>query len=149
MLAAVKKGRAVNEAEIPPPVATGAPSAAPRPAVPHRPAPPVPSPPGPAASDQQGESEAAPPPPLPEIITPSSEEEQSSSSSSTPLALSSVPSPEEPTEEPAVQPQTSPTGTCLHCVSQQERHLKDRQKHFIWYAWCPRWFLFLFQNRKT
>uniref|UniRef100_A0A669F5S0 Coiled-coil and C2 domain containing 1B n=1 Tax=Oreochromis niloticus TaxID=8128 RepID=A0A669F5S0_ORENI len=45
MLAAVKKGRSVNEAEIPPPVATGAPSTDPRPAVPARPAPPVPSPP--------------------------------------------------------------------------------------------------------
>uniref|UniRef100_A0A7N8YI60 Coiled-coil and C2 domain-containing protein 1B n=1 Tax=Mastacembelus armatus TaxID=205130 RepID=A0A7N8YI60_9TELE len=37
MLAAVKKGKPVNEAEIPPPVATGAQSAAPRPTVPARP----------------------------------------------------------------------------------------------------------------
>nr|XP_046263639.1 coiled-coil and C2 domain-containing protein 1B isoform X2 [Scatophagus argus] len=96
MLAAVKKGRPVNEAEIPPPVATGASSAAPRPAVPQRPAPPVPPPPESTSSDQQGQ-------PAPEIITPSSEEEQSSSS--TPPTLNSVPSPEEPTQ-PAAQPQT-------------------------------------------
>lgn len=87
MLAAVKKGRPVNEAEIPPPVATGAPSAAPSPAVPQRPPPPVPSPPQstPAESDQAA---------VPEIVTPSSEEEQSSSS--TLPTLSSVQSPEEP-----------------------------------------------------
>uniref|UniRef100_A0A669EKJ9 Coiled-coil and C2 domain-containing protein 1B n=1 Tax=Oreochromis niloticus TaxID=8128 RepID=A0A669EKJ9_ORENI len=58
MLAAVKKGRSVNEAEIPPPVATGAPSTDPRPAVPARPAPPVPSPPQPS---QSRESEATSP----------------------------------------------------------------------------------------
>lgn len=85
MLAAVKKGRAVNEAEIPPPVATGAPSAAPSPAVPQRPPPPVPSPPGstPSESDQAT---------VPEIITPSSEEKQSSSS--TLPTLSSAASPQ-------------------------------------------------------
>ncbi|XP_068557917.1 coiled-coil and C2 domain-containing protein 1B isoform X2 [Cebidichthys violaceus] len=101
MLAAIKKGRPVNEAEIPPPVATGAPSAASRPAVPHRPAPPVPSPSEPTPSDQQGE------PAVPEILTPSSEEEQSSSAALP--TLSTVPSPEEQTEEAVVQPQTSPT----------------------------------------
>uniref|UniRef100_A0A8C9X0G4 Coiled-coil and C2 domain containing 1B n=1 Tax=Sander lucioperca TaxID=283035 RepID=A0A8C9X0G4_SANLU len=81
MLAAVKKGRPVNEAEIPPPVATGAPSSASNPAVPRRPPPPVPSPPETTPSDQQGEAEATmpPPPAVPEILTPSSEEEQSSS----------------------------------------------------------------------
>ncbi|KAM9349300.1 coiled-coil and C2 domain-containing protein 1B [Symphorus nematophorus] len=99
MLTAVKKGRPVNEAEIPPPVATGAPSAASRPAVPRRPPPPVPSPPEPAPPSEQQE------PAVPEIVTPSSEEEPSSSSSTAP-PLSSVPSPEEPTEEPAAQPQT-------------------------------------------
>uniref|UniRef100_A0A8D3ALJ2 Coiled-coil and C2 domain-containing protein 1B n=1 Tax=Scophthalmus maximus TaxID=52904 RepID=A0A8D3ALJ2_SCOMX len=61
MLAAVKKGRPVNEAEIPPPVSTGAPSAAssaaPRPAAPKRPAPPVPPRPEPTPSAQQEESE--------------------------------------------------------------------------------------------
>uniref|UniRef100_A0A4W6FSE8 Coiled-coil and C2 domain-containing protein 1B n=1 Tax=Lates calcarifer TaxID=8187 RepID=A0A4W6FSE8_LATCA len=62
MLVAVKKGRTVNEAEIPPPVATGAPSAAPRPTVPTRPPPPVPSRPESAPSDQQEESEATSPP---------------------------------------------------------------------------------------
>uniref|UniRef100_A0A8C4IY54 Coiled-coil and C2 domain containing 1B n=1 Tax=Dicentrarchus labrax TaxID=13489 RepID=A0A8C4IY54_DICLA len=71
MLAAVKKGRPVNEAEIPPPVATGAPSGASRPAAPQRPPPPVPSPPESSPSDQ---------PAAPEIVTPSSEGEQSSSS---------------------------------------------------------------------
>uniref|UniRef100_A0AAX7T1G4 DM14 domain-containing protein n=1 Tax=Astatotilapia calliptera TaxID=8154 RepID=A0AAX7T1G4_ASTCA len=71
MLGAVKKGRPVNEAEIPPPVAIGAPSAAPRPAVPARPAPPVPSPPQPS---QSRESEATSPqsPAAPDVITPSS-----------------------------------------------------------------------------
>lgn len=103
MLAAVKKGRPVNEAEIPPPVATGAPSTASRPAVPQRPAPPVPSAPESTPEGQPGESEATPP----EIITPSSEEEQSSSS--TLPALSSIPSPEEPTEEPADQRRTIQT----------------------------------------
>uniref|UniRef100_A0A3B4Z2T5 Coiled-coil and C2 domain-containing protein 1B n=1 Tax=Seriola lalandi dorsalis TaxID=1841481 RepID=A0A3B4Z2T5_SERLL len=83
MLAAVKKGRPVNEAEIPPPVATGA--SAPRPAVPARP---------------QEESEATTPTPsVPEIVMPTSEEEQSSST--TAPSLSSVPSPEEQREEPA------------------------------------------------
>ncbi|XP_054479145.1 coiled-coil and C2 domain-containing protein 1B isoform X2 [Anoplopoma fimbria] len=105
MLAGVKKGRPVNEAEIPPPVATGAPSAASQPAAPHRPAPPVPSHPERTPPDQQGESEATPA--VPQIVTPSSEEEQSSSATSP--TLSSVPSPEEQTEEPAVQRQTSPT----------------------------------------
>uniref|UniRef100_A0A8C3B435 Coiled-coil and C2 domain-containing protein 1B n=1 Tax=Cyclopterus lumpus TaxID=8103 RepID=A0A8C3B435_CYCLU len=78
MLAGIKKGRPVNEAEIPPPVATGAQSAASQPAVPHRPAPPEPT-----SSDQQGESEATPA--VPEILTPSSEEEHSSSATLPPL----------------------------------------------------------------
>lgn len=105
MLAAAKKGRPVNEGEIPPPVAAGAPSAAPKPAVPKRPAPSVPSPSESTHSDQQGHSEATPlPPAVPEIITPSSEEEQSSSAALP--TLSSVSSPEEPIEETANQPQT-------------------------------------------
>uniref|UniRef100_A0A665XCE4 Coiled-coil and C2 domain-containing protein 1B n=1 Tax=Echeneis naucrates TaxID=173247 RepID=A0A665XCE4_ECHNA len=75
MLAAVKKGRPVNEAEIPPPVATG--TSASRPPVPARPAPPVPSPP----SDQQEGSEATTPPPaIPEIVASVSEEEPTTSS---------------------------------------------------------------------
>uniref|UniRef100_A0AAX7ULY3 C2 domain-containing protein n=1 Tax=Astatotilapia calliptera TaxID=8154 RepID=A0AAX7ULY3_ASTCA len=98
MLGAVKKGRPVNEAEIPPPVAIGAPSAAPRPAVPARPAPPVPSPPQPS---QSRESEATSPqsPAAPDVITPSSEEEQSSSAALS--TLSSLPSPQEQTDEEA------------------------------------------------
>ncbi|XP_059201384.1 coiled-coil and C2 domain-containing protein 1B isoform X2 [Centropristis striata] len=88
MLAAVKKGRPVSEAEIPPPVATGASS---HPAVPHRPAPPVPSPPEPTPSDLQEEA-TTPPPAIPEIVTPTSEEEHSSATVPT---LSAVSSPEE------------------------------------------------------
>lgn len=104
MLAAVKKGRSVNEAEIPPPVATGAQSAAggaqsdaPAPSVPLRPPPPVPSPPESGPSEQPVESVA-------DIVTPNSEEEQSSSS--TQATVSSVPSPAEPPEEPADRPPT-------------------------------------------
>uniref|UniRef100_A0A8D3BKF3 Coiled-coil and C2 domain-containing protein 1B n=1 Tax=Scophthalmus maximus TaxID=52904 RepID=A0A8D3BKF3_SCOMX len=113
MLAAVKKGRPVNEAEIPPPVSTGAPSAAssaaPRPAAPKRPAPPVPPRPEPTPSAQQEESEAATlPPAVPKIVTPTSKEEQSSTTSTTtttttPL-LSSAPSPEEQAQKPAFPP---------------------------------------------
>ncbi|KAI3374691.1 hypothetical protein L3Q82_021263 [Scortum barcoo] len=94
MVAAVKKGKPVNEAEIPPPVASGAPSTTSRPAVPQRPAPPVPSPPESTSEDQMGESAAT----STEIITPTSEEE--SSSSSTLPTPSSVASPEEPADEP-------------------------------------------------
>ncbi|XP_058478525.1 coiled-coil and C2 domain-containing protein 1B isoform X2 [Solea solea] len=108
MLTDLKKGRSVSEAEIPPPVATGAPSTASRPTVPARPAPPVPSHPESTPSDQQEEPEAtAPPPGVPEIITPTTEEEQSSSTA-TPH-LSCVPSPEEQPEEPALLLQTSHT----------------------------------------
>ncbi|XP_026169274.1 coiled-coil and C2 domain-containing protein 1B isoform X2 [Mastacembelus armatus] len=91
MLAAVKKGKPVNEAEIPPPVATGAQSAAPRPTVPARPPPPVPTP-----SDQQVESEATTPPPaVAQTVTPTSEQQ----SSSTII--------EEQAQEPAQVPQSS------------------------------------------
>uniref|UniRef100_A0A665XBZ3 Coiled-coil and C2 domain-containing protein 1B n=1 Tax=Echeneis naucrates TaxID=173247 RepID=A0A665XBZ3_ECHNA len=82
MLAAVKKGRPVNEAEIPPPVATG--TSASRPPVPARPAPPVPSPP----SDQQEGSEATTPPPaIPEIVASVSEEEPTTSSTTKSMLL--------------------------------------------------------------
>ncbi|KAM4728396.1 coiled-coil and C2 domain-containing protein 1B isoform 2-T2 [Anableps anableps] len=88
MIAAVKKGKPVNESEIPPPVATGAPSATSRPTVPARPAPPIPSRP-------DGETETtALPTAVPDAITPSSEEERSSSTSVP--TLSNLPSPEEP-----------------------------------------------------
>ncbi|XP_041804284.1 coiled-coil and C2 domain-containing protein 1B isoform X2 [Chelmon rostratus] len=113
MVAAVKKGRPVNEAEIPPPVATGAQSSASHPAVPQRPAPPVPSPPESTPSDEQGRS-------VPEVITPSSEEEQSSSTLPT---LSSVPSPEELTEEPADPSQTDANEAT-------KRMLLERQKEY-------------------
>lgn len=113
MLGAVKKGRAVNEAEIPPPVAIGAPSAAPRPAVPARPAPPVPSPPQPS---QSRESEATSPqsPAAPDVITPSSEEEQSSSAALS--TLSSLPSPQEQTDEEAADVSQSDGQFLLSCT---------------------------------
>ncbi|XP_036938809.1 coiled-coil and C2 domain-containing protein 1B isoform X4 [Acanthopagrus latus] len=110
MLAAVKKGRPVNEAEIPPPVATGAPSAASRPAVPQRPAPPVPSRPESSPSDEKEKL-------VPEIVTPSSEEEQSATSAHP--TLSSVPSP----EEPAGQPQTDAN-------EESKAMLIERQKEY-------------------
>lgn len=78
MLASLKKGRSVNEAEIPPPVATGASRSQPS----LRRPPPVPQH---APPDQQGEPEAA---------EPIKEEECSSSSSSAALStLGSLPSP--------------------------------------------------------
>ncbi|XP_051262179.1 coiled-coil and C2 domain-containing protein 1B isoform X5 [Dicentrarchus labrax] len=113
MLAAVKKGRPVNEAEIPPPVATGAPSGASRPAAPQRPPPPVPSPPESSPSDQ---------PAAPEIVTPSSEGEQSSSSALP--ALSSVPSPEEQAEEPADQPQTDANEATKTLLLERQKEYK-------------------------
>ncbi|XP_041659652.1 coiled-coil and C2 domain-containing protein 1B isoform X2 [Cheilinus undulatus] len=113
MLAAVKKGRAVNEAEIPPPVATGAPSAPSRPAVPQRPPPPIPSPLEPTPADKQGESS--------EVVTPSSEEEKSSSSAVP--DQSNVPTPEEPAEETAKQPQTDAN-------EETKRMLLERQKEY-------------------
>ncbi|XP_054870313.1 coiled-coil and C2 domain-containing protein 1B isoform X2 [Amphiprion ocellaris] len=100
MLAAVKKGRPVNEAEIPPPVATGAPSAAPRPVVPARPPPPVPLPPEPTQQEESSTTTLA----VPTVVTPSSEDEQSSLP-----AVSSLPSPEENTEEAADGSQTGQT----------------------------------------
>ncbi|TKS79578.1 Coiled-coil and C2 domain-containing protein 1B [Collichthys lucidus] len=117
MLAAVKKGRPVNEAEIPPPVATGAPSAAAasRPAVPPRPPPPVPSPPASTPPDQQGQA-------VPEIVTPSSEEEQSSFS--TVQTLSSIPSPEEPTKKPAGPPLTDASDSTRTMLLERQKEYK-------------------------
>lgn len=105
MIAAVKKGKAVHESEIPPPVATGDPSSASRPPVPKRPAPPIPSRPDP---DQQGEAEITSLPTAEsDVITPSSEEEPSSSFTVT--TLGNTPSPEEPSVETADLTKTSPT----------------------------------------
>lgn len=95
MLAAVKKGRSVNEAEIPPPVATGAPSVAPAPFVATQPSPPEPSP---TSNSSESSPVDQPAQSLPEIVTPSSEEEQPSSSS-LPVPRP-VPTPEEPGEQP-------------------------------------------------
>ncbi|XP_053293559.1 coiled-coil and C2 domain-containing protein 1B isoform X1 [Pleuronectes platessa] len=123
MLAALKRGRPVDEAEIPPPVATGAQRDAPRPAVPARPAPPVPS--SPESPDQPEESDATTPPPAaPEVVTPTSDEEQSSSA--TPSHLSSAPSPEEHTEEPALVPQTGQTAA----AAATKALLLERQNEF-------------------
>ncbi|XP_041849243.1 coiled-coil and C2 domain-containing protein 1B isoform X3 [Melanotaenia boesemani] len=105
MLADVKKGRPVTEAEIPPPVATGAPRAAPQPTVPARPAPPVPSPPEPAHQEELVALTL--PPAVPEIITPNSEEHQSFSASLP--SSSSLPSPEDQTEGSAEPLQTIQT----------------------------------------
>lgn len=96
MLTAAKKGRPVNEAEIPPPVATGAQSTNTGSAVPQRPAPPIPSPPPSDSSPSEQPMHSGP--------ETSSEEQSSSSAEPT---LSAVPSPKEPTEEPAGQPQTA------------------------------------------
>ncbi|XP_034468357.1 coiled-coil and C2 domain-containing protein 1B isoform X2 [Hippoglossus hippoglossus] len=124
MLVAVRKGRPVDEAEIPPPVATGAQRDTPRPAVPARPAPPVPS--SPQSPDQPGEqSEATTPrPAAPEIVTPTSDEEQSSSATAS--HLSSVPSPEEQTEGPALVPQTGHTDA----TAATKTLLLERQNEF-------------------
>ncbi|KAM9323201.1 coiled-coil and C2 domain-containing protein 1B isoform 2-T3 [Pholidichthys leucotaenia] len=120
MLTAVKKGRPVNETEIPPPVATGAPSTTTQPVVPARPAPPVPSPPKPT---QPVEAEATTlPPAVPVIVTPTSEEERSSS---TPPTVSSLPSPEEQTEKAAEVSQSSHTD-----AEATKRMLLERQKEF-------------------
>lgn len=125
MLAAVKKGRPVNEAEIPPPVATGAPKVAPRPAVPQRAPPPVPSRPKPTPPDQQGEPETTTSPPaVPEIVTPSSEEEHSSSA--TLPTSSSLPSPEQDTEAPA---DLSPAGQ-TDANEATKTMLLERQKEY-------------------
>lgn len=97
MLTAVKKGRPVNEAEMPPPVATGAQSTNCDAAVPQRPAPPVPSPP-PSDPCPTGQ-------PLHSGPDTSGEEELSSASAEP--ALNAAPSPEQPTEEPARRPQTA------------------------------------------
>ncbi|CAJ1072540.1 coiled-coil and C2 domain-containing protein 1B isoform X1 [Xyrichtys novacula] len=115
MLAAVKKGRAVNEAEIPPPVATGAPSAPSRPAVPQRPPPPVPSPPESTPPEKPEESD---------VVTPSSEEEKSTSSTLPPL--SNVPSPEEPTEEKmeVKQPQTDENEATKTMLLERQKEYK-------------------------
>lgn len=101
MLSAVKKGRPVKADEIPPPVATGAPSGpASGSAAPKRPPPPVPSPQeGSAPTSQQDVAAMTPSPSVPEIITPGSEEE--CSSNATLPTLSSLPSPEEERKEPA------------------------------------------------
>eukprot|EP00066_Takifugu_rubripes_P025202 XP_011614468.1 PREDICTED: coiled-coil and C2 domain-containing protein 1B [Takifugu rubripes] len=104
MLTAAKKGRPVNEAEIPPPVATGAHSADSGSAVPQRPAPPVPSRPPPDSS-----------PPGPDA---SREEEQSSSSAE--ATPSTAPSPEEMTGELPDQPQTAVAKKTVLLETQKE-----------------------------
>lgn len=158
MLAAAKKGRPVNEAEIPPPVATGAQSTSSGSAVPWRPAPPIPSPP---PSDSSPSEQ-----PLPSgAETPS--EEQSPSSGEP--ALSAAPSPEEPTEEPAGQPPTAGLEYRLWIHTISWHHYEAvirfsltvncnsafkvtkikccRSEHFprgCWCAWVRSWWTFFF-----
>lgn len=95
MLTAVKKGRSVNEADIPPPVATGA--SAPRPP------PPAPTPPSdvsPTESTAAGEeSETVPAPVVPEITVESSAEDEQPPPSEAVVTLSEQASPEEQTAE--------------------------------------------------
>ncbi|XP_060940186.1 coiled-coil and C2 domain-containing protein 1B isoform X2 [Limanda limanda] len=123
MLAGLKRGRPVDEAEIPPPVATGAQRDAPPPAVPARPAPPVPS--SPESPDQSEESDATTPSPAaPEVVTPTSDEKQWSSAP--PSHLSSVPSPEEQTEEPALVSQSGQTAA----TAATKALLLERQSEF-------------------
>ncbi|CAB1318003.1 unnamed protein product [Coregonus sp. 'balchen'] len=105
MLVSLKKGRKVDEADIPPPVAGGAPTSTAPP--PRRAPPPRPSVPEPTPPEQQGEPEAAAPaellPVSPEAVSPSSEEELSSTAT-----LATVSSTEEEetgqasTDEPTV-----------------------------------------------
>lgn len=97
MLTAANKGQPVNEAEMPPPVATGAHSTNSGSAVPQRPAPPVPPRPPPDSSPPGQPVQSRP--------DPSREEEQLSSSAEAPL--SAAPSPEETAAEPPDQPQTA------------------------------------------
>lgn len=85
MLVSLKKGRKVEEADIPPPVAGGGAPTSTVPTVPPRRAPPPPPSvlePEPTPPQQQGEPEAAaatlPVPVSPEAVSPSSEEELSS-----------------------------------------------------------------------
>lgn len=95
MLTAVKKGRSVNEADIPPPVATGA--SAPRPP------PPAPTPPSdvsPTESTAAGEeSEPVPAPVVPEITVEASAEEEQPPPSEAVVNLSEQTPPEEQTAE--------------------------------------------------
>ncbi|XP_061879235.1 coiled-coil and C2 domain-containing protein 1B isoform X2 [Entelurus aequoreus] len=87
MLGSIKKGRQVNEAQIPPPVATGAPSGATS-------KPPHPSSAIPSPADQPVESEAT----TPEIVTAAIEEEQNTLASA-PVALSEPAKPSQPQAE--------------------------------------------------
>ncbi|CDQ86483.1 unnamed protein product [Oncorhynchus mykiss] len=111
MLVSLKKGRKVDEADIPPPVAGGAPTST---APPRRAPPPPPSglEPEPTPPKQQGEPEAAAPaemlpvPVSPEAVSPSSEEELSISTLAT---VSSHPSTEG--EEETGQASTGHTGS--------------------------------------
>ncbi|CAN9502990.1 unnamed protein product [Ophioblennius macclurei] len=134
MLAAVKKGRPVNEAEIPPPVATGAtsaasnaaPSDAQKPPVPARPAPPVPPP---AVPPRQKAAttpplSSPPPPAVPVIVTPSSEEEPSTLD--TPPTSSEPPTPEELSKETAGLSQSGQT----NADDATKTMLLERQKEY-------------------
>ncbi|XP_075877921.1 coiled-coil and C2 domain-containing protein 1B isoform X2 [Nelusetta ayraudi] len=119
MLTTVKKGRAVDEAEIPPPVATGASSVA------TQPTPPEPSPPSTSSKSSPSDQLA---PSIPDIVTPSSEEGQSSSSIPAP---SDPPTPEETgqtAEEPGQQQQQQQQPT--DASEETKALLVERQREY-------------------
>ncbi|XP_020796667.2 coiled-coil and C2 domain-containing protein 1B isoform X2 [Boleophthalmus pectinirostris] len=98
MLTALKKGRSVNEADIPPPVATGA----------ARPPPPAPTSPSEGTAPVE-ESEPMPPSAaVPEITVETSPEEEQPPSSESAASLSALPTPEEE-KTSQEQPQDSKT----------------------------------------
>ncbi|XP_072296778.1 coiled-coil and C2 domain-containing protein 1B isoform X2 [Eucyclogobius newberryi] len=116
MLTAVKKGRSVNEADIPPPVATGA--ARPPPATPS-----LDSPPSEARAAPGEDAQAAPlAPAVPEITV--EEEEPSPSPESAPV-LSELPSPGE--RKTSVEPPRENT-TCVNEAARAT--LLERQKEY-------------------
>nr|XP_029507301.1 coiled-coil and C2 domain-containing protein 1B isoform X1 [Oncorhynchus nerka]XP_029507302.1 coiled-coil and C2 domain-containing protein 1B isoform X1 [Oncorhynchus nerka] len=132
MLVSLKKGRKVDEADIPPPVAGGAPTST---APPRRAPPPPPSglEPEPTPPQQQGEPEAAAPaemlpvPVSPEAVSPSSEKELSISTLAT---VSSRPSTEG--EEETGQASTVGEATMAMLLGRQREYkvaaLKAKQQ---------------------
>uniref|UniRef100_A0A3P9HIL8 Coiled-coil and C2 domain containing 1B n=1 Tax=Oryzias latipes TaxID=8090 RepID=A0A3P9HIL8_ORYLA len=110
MMAAVKTGKPINEAEIPPPVATGAPNAAPRPAAPTVP----------AAPEQKQHAEAEDPtglPGVPDSTAASSEEEPSSCAAPPPVSCSSS---------------SSDSSQCRQAagIDETKTHLLERQREY-------------------
>ncbi|KAM6948219.1 coiled-coil and C2 domain-containing protein 1B [Aplochiton taeniatus] len=121
MLTSVKKGVTVNEAEIPPPVSSGVPSA------PTQTTSPATAPSQPVSPEQQREPEAAvaASPVVPEILEPGSEEEVSSSASLS--TLNSHPITEKEEEEGAFGQVLSPQAKVGEATSTM---LLERQKEY-------------------